>query len=243
MNVVAIIQARMGSTRLPGKAMLPLAGKPMITRLVERVVRAKTLTSVVLAYPFKDHADMIAALNQRDDPGYNQGVGVYASKDDENDLVARYLSAAQAHHADVIVRIPGDNPCVDPAYIDQAVKTYLHEPHIYYSNTTDLCGEHNAYHGWWLDGIGAEVFSVSRLQWLDAKLSKGDVYYREHPHAWFLDHRLYDLHQADYRLDVNDQNDYEFISSIYAHCYPSNHEFGANEIVEFLNAKKSYSTG
>ena len=138
MNVVAIIQARMGSTRLPGKAMLPLAGKPMITRLVERVVRAKTLTRVVLAYPFKDHADMIAALNQRDDPGYNQGVGVYASKDDENDLVARYLSAAQAHHADVIVRIPGDNPCVDPAYIDQAVKTYLHEPNIYYSNTTDL---------------------------------------------------------------------------------------------------------
>ena len=219
----------MGSTRLPGKALLPLSEKPLTTRLLERVMRANMLDSVVLAYPFADHADMIRALDQRHDPGFNQGVGIYASKDDENDLVTRYLHAAAAHHADIIVRIPGDNPCIDPAYIDQAVRTYFNEPHLYYSNTTDLCGDV------WLDGIGAEVFSLSRLQWLDAKLGKGDVYYREHPHAWFLDNRLYDLHQADYRLDVNTQDDYENVKDIFEACYRVNPAFTSVDVVQYLD--------
>lgn len=235
MKVVCIIQARMGSTRLPCKAMLPLEGTPLTARLVERVLRSKLLDAVVLAYPFVDHDDMISALDQRHDPGFNQGVGIYASKDDENDLVTRYLHAAEAHHAEIIVRIPGDNPCVDPAYIDQAVKTYLHEPHIYYSNTTDLCGDV------WLDGIGAEVFSLSRLKWLDSKLGKGDVYYREHPHAWFLDNRLYDLHQADYRLDVNTQEDYEYVKDIFEACYRVHPAFTSEDIVQYLYHKEDVS--
>ena len=224
MRIISIIQARMGSTRLPGKAMLPLAGKPLTYRLLERVKRARMIQDIVLAVPDGPKEQPLREVAAALDIGC-----IDAYPTDENDLVTRHLEAAEWAQADLIVRIPGDNPCVDQAYIDQAIRTYLHEPHLYYSNTTDLCGDV------WLDGIGAEVFSLSRLQWLDAKLGKGDVYYREHPHAWFLDHRLYDLHQADYRLDVNTQEDYEYVKDIFEACYRVRPEFTSADVVQYLD--------
>src|SRR3972149_11126792 len=122
MRTVAIVQSRMGSTRLPGKAMLPLAGKSMTQNIIERVQRATKLDDVVLAFPdTRTEADTtFADLAVRCGCSYYRGTGI-----DENDLVGRYLGAAEMYHADIVVRIPGDNPCVDGEFIDEAIEHYL----------------------------------------------------------------------------------------------------------------------
>ena len=202
MKIVAILQARMGSTRLPGKIMLPLAGRPMLEQLYRRVTRATTLDQVIIAMP-------TGSWNAIRD-AYMPFEAVSLHEGEEDDLVARYLACATRHQADVIVRIPCDNPCVDPAYLDAAVRAYLRDPCVYYSNTTAYVGDVA------VDGIGAEVLSMSRLQWLDQR-TQGHALWREHPHRYFEECGLLQVPKADLRLDVNTLEDYERIARLYTH--------------------------
>lgn len=233
MKIVAILQARLGSTRLPNKVLMPLAGAPMVQRIIERVKRAKLVHEVVLAVPICD-----VMLWDAIDLGRAQ---FYAYPGDEHDLVGRYLHCAAAFHADIVVRIPCDNPCIDPLIIDEAVDEYLSLPKIYVSTMYRQVRDRV-----YVDGVGAEVLSYSRLQWLDQK-THGQSSYREHPHLLFQDQRLIDGWEqyqrcANYnetiRLDVNTQADYEFVSDIYDHCYPKNPDFGLAEILTYLDSKK-----
>ena len=199
MRTVAILQARMGSTRLPGKVLLPLAGRPMVQHIIERVNRATTLDDMVLAIP-GENADTplrclpCPAFCVRDIP--------------EDDLIARYVACARTYKAEVIVRIACDNPCIDPAFIDEAVRQYRQFPFAFYSNTTAYV------QGVAVDGIGVEVLSMSRLRWLEEK-TRGVPEFREHPHKYFEAAGLLALPKADLRLDVNTPDDYDFLTSIY----------------------------
>jgi spore coat polysaccharide biosynthesis protein SpsF len=199
MKTVAIIQARINSTRLSRKMLLPLAGKPAIQHVFERVQRAKGIDQVVLAIPQSDIRDLATSL-----------CDVFPYVGDEADLVGRYCAAAEAYRADLVIRIPGDNPCIDPTYLEHALEHYRAIPSVYYSNTTAECA------GLWFDGLGCEVASVSRWKWLDAR-TYGEPDYREHPHQYFLDHRCYSLPKADIRLDLNTAGDYRFLSDIFDH--------------------------
>lgn len=226
MRVVAILQARMNSTRLPGKSMMLLGGKPMVQNIIERVQRAKRVDEVVLAPPECDRA-AFADFNE---------VSYYAVGVDENDLVGRYLGVAIPSEADLIVRVPCDNPCVDPAVIDEAIEDYLDQPYVFFSNTTTLVN----YGGRpvWIDGLGAEVLSLSRLQWLD-RITQGQPELREHPHKYFLDRykdnslpdegSSFGKLDGDIRLDVNTLDDYHFIEQIYNHF--GHNEFTAHDIL------------
>lgn len=228
MKIVAILQARMHSTRLPGKMLLPLAGTPLVQRVIERVRRATRLDDVVLAVPSRDAADFAPICN-------NSRAWLYSSPLDESDLIGRYLRAADAHDADVIVRIPCDNPCVDPFWIDQAIIRYLQGTSLFVSTTTGTPdGQH------YLDGIGAEVFSSNQLQLVD-RLTRGLPRYREHPHLWFYEHT--DWHDPStghnplypvIRLDVNTQADYAFIAELYEHCYAIRTDFDSDDILRYL---------
>ena len=241
MKIVAICQARMASTRLPGKMLLPLAGAPMVQRVLERVRRAEKVDKVVLAYPGTDHLAFYPTVKL-----FYQGftekqcVEFFLHYGDENDLVGRYLSAAKASGADLIVRVPCDNPCVQPEYIDEAITRYLALPRVFVS-TTVMCWKDHLY----IDGLGAEVFSLSRLKWLD-QATKGQPNYREHPHLLFQDQQLIEAweqyqrhanHRETIRLDVNTQADYDFIADIYDHCYPTNPHFTIKDILAYLETK------
>lgn len=217
MRTVAILQARLGSTRLPNKVLLPLAGKSMLWNIVERVSRATKLHRVVVAVPTDDWGTMQALALPC--PLYWH--------DDEHDLVGRYVAAAEAFNADLIVRIPCDNPCVDPACIDEAIAAYLNDPFVYYSNTTALIGDVA------VDGVGAEVLSRSRLHWLDQR-TRGNPVWREHPHKYVEECGLLRLPHATVRLDVNTNADYEFIKTIYDHF--GHNRFTSEEVLAFLSA-------
>lgn len=232
MRVVAILQARMGSTRLPGKVMLPLAGKPMVQNIIERVKRAERVDEVILAIP------------EHDDPHFSSLPidCIYSYGGPENDLVGRYLQVAEGNEADLIVRVPCDNPCVDPAYIDQAVDEYFKRPYHFYSNTTGLVpylmNDIKCYYS--IDGIGCEIFSLSTMKWLDV-VTRGNAACREHPHKYWYDFSdeadcdqpewsIVIAESAELRLDVNTLDDYHFIERIYTHF--GHNRFTAQEILD-----------
>lgn len=219
MRTVAIIQARTGSTRLPGKVLLPLAGRPMLHQIVERVRRATRVATVVVACPWQDVEALTPAVS---------GCALVADRRvPDADLVLRYLRVAQQVGAEVIVRVCADNPCIEPEYIDRAVERYFAAPVPCVSNTTDRVG------AWWVDGIGAEVFSLSRLMWLEQVTRDGDPCLREHVHRRFE----VALPLADVRLDVNTPADYTFLADIYAR-FGSN-RFHVREVLDYLGVESA----
>jgi spore coat polysaccharide biosynthesis protein SpsF len=117
MKVVAIIQSRMGSTRLPGKVMMDLSGKPVLVRCVNRVKRAHTLDEVVVATTNKPADDAIMHLSD------NQGWPCFRGS--EEDVLDRYYHAAKTYEADVVVRITSDCPLIEPEIVDKVVKEFL----------------------------------------------------------------------------------------------------------------------
>lgn len=116
MNAVVILQARAGSTRLPGKMLLPLAGRPMLGYLLERLRSGGTIWPVVVAIGNGPDDDRLSEIAEE------YGAAVFRGS--ELDVLDRIYRAAVAHEADPVVRLCGDNPLVDPAAIDQAVSLF-----------------------------------------------------------------------------------------------------------------------
>lgn len=127
MKVVGIIQARRGSTRLPSKVMLDLAGEPMLVRNVTRAQRAETLESTVVATTILPEDDSIARLCAER--------GWICFRGSENDLLDRYYRAALAHDADAVVRITSDCPLIDSTVVDQVVELFIEDqPDVQYAS-------------------------------------------------------------------------------------------------------------
>ncbi len=129
MNTVAVIQARTGSTRLPGKMLLPLLGEPLLVHVVRRVAMATTVDGVVVATTKLPGDDAIVSLAGLE--------GWQVERGSESDLVDRYLAAARAHGADRVVRITSDCPLVDPGLIDEVVTTLTTTGADFASNTLE----------------------------------------------------------------------------------------------------------
>ena len=161
MKVVALVQARMGSTRLPNKVMKTVNEIPMIGLLLGRLARAKEVDQIIV----------VTSIDERNKPlvEYVQKLGYTCEKGNENDVLDRYLQAAKKHQADVVVRITGDCPLVDPVLVDEAVKRFKSESVDY------LC---NNYPPTFPDGLDIEVFTFTALE-QSSKETK-DPFDREH---------------------------------------------------------------
>ena len=120
MKIIAIIQARMSSSRLPGKVLLDLGGKPMLQWLVERARRARSLNGVAVATTVDPSDDAVADFCREQ--------GIPCLRGSLQDVLDRYYQAARALQADVIVRLTGDCPLIDPAVIDETVQAFLERP-------------------------------------------------------------------------------------------------------------------
>ncbi|HXK40987.1 MAG TPA: NTP transferase domain-containing protein [Candidatus Paceibacterota bacterium] len=228
MRTVCIIQQRLGSTRLKNKALLPLCGIPMTQHIVDRCKRAKLVDEVVVACPFKDAEILGAALDAI----------IVAPDVPENDLIGRYYTVAAGMKADLIVRISGDNPCIEPSEIYKLcglVGGYL-DGLIMTSEYLDREIPQSGF-----DGFGGERYTLTMLEWMDRTIKAPD--YREHPHKFWRDIRrafyIGKTYPPGFRLDINTQADYEKIRDIYEALYPKNHEFGIREILEYLDGKEA----
>ncbi len=126
MKTVAIIQARMGSTRLPGKVMLEIAGRPMLDCVVSRVEKSRTIDDVLIATTTSDTEEPILELCERSNWDYYRG--------EEHDVLDRYYRAAMECGAETVVRVTSDCPLIDPGLIDKVVETYYSAEVDYASN-------------------------------------------------------------------------------------------------------------
>lgn len=133
MRAVGVIQARMGSSRLAGKVLRPMAGAPMLEHLIDRVGRSQRLAELVVATSDQPRDDAIEALCRR--------TGTRTYRGSESDVLARVVGAAEAAQADIVVRLTGDNPLVDGALIDDLLEALLPKiPPLVYAQTVDGSG-------------------------------------------------------------------------------------------------------
>lgn len=222
MKIVTTIEARMRSTRLPGKVLKPLLGKPMLERMVERLRRARRSDAIVVATTTHPADDPIVELARA------MGVGCYRGS--EEDVLDRVLEAAESVEADLIVETTADCPLIDPGVIDQLIATYL-------ANPVDYCS--NVLKPTYPRGLDAQVFSVATLRQVAALTT--DPADREHVSLYIYEHperyRLLTVASglADdvgrLRLTVDTPEDFVLVERVYQALYPTNPAFGLAEIV------------
>ncbi len=236
-KVVLIIQARMSSTRLPGKSMMPLADKPLVYRMVERLKKCKKVDEIVIATSVQSEDEVLVQLAKELEVSYFQGNLL--------DVRDRYIKAAEKFQADFIIRIPADNPMPDSIEIDNLIEFHLeHNPKGFSSNLAQV--NNSGY----LDGIGAEIFSTKLLQ-ESVTRSNSDIV-KEHVHRNFFDYSTQtpvdaswcpiaspkaptELRRPDIILDVNTMSDYTKIKRIYDNLYPKNPNFTTVDVINFLD--------
>jgi spore coat polysaccharide biosynthesis protein SpsF len=220
MRVVLVNQARMTSTRLPGKVLLPVLGKPLLTYQLERLRRARRVDQIVIA----------TTLNATDDPIVElcQALGVTVYRGSELDVLDRYYQAALAQAADVVVRVTSDCPVIDPALVDQVIAAYTGGGYDYIANTRERTFPR---------GMDCEVFSMTALTqaWNEGRLP----YEREHVTPFLYQHperyrignvasgRELGLH----RWTVDTPEDFDLIQRIITTLYPVKPEFTLNDIL------------
>jgi glutamate-1-semialdehyde 2,1-aminomutase len=228
-KTVAIVQARMGSTRLPGKVLRPILGIPMIELVLERLGRAREIDQIVLAT-----SDLPA-----DDPlvRHARGLGVPVFRGDERDVLDRYHGAASLARADTIVRVTGDCPLVDAGLVDAAVTAFRGAGVDYASNVDPPT---------YPDGLDLEVFTFQALHtaWSEARLPAQ----REHVTPYLREpgrFRVLSLRHAEdlshERWTVDEASDLEVVGAIFGHFNPRR-DFGWLEVVELLRRQPALFT-
>lgn len=227
MHIVAIIQARMTSSRLPGKVLLPAAGKPLLQHEVERVKRSIHIHHIVIA----------TTTNHTDDPVVElaDDLGVSYYRGSEEDVLSRYYEAAKTYRADVIVRLTADCPLIDPAIIDQTIQTYLDHSDAfdYVSNTLTRRFPR---------GMDTEVFSFQSLE--TAYFNATQPYEREHvtpylylnPNRFRLGEVMCPEDLSSHRWTVDTPEDYELIRHIIENLYPVHPHFTIQDVLRWLEA-------
>jgi spore coat polysaccharide biosynthesis protein SpsF len=228
-RVVAIIQARMGSSRLPGKVLLDIHGAPMLLRVAQRVAGAKTIDQVVVATSASKDDDPVAEICRRE--------GLACFRGHATDVLDRVHAAAEEHGANVVVRITGDCPVIDPQVIDQTVQAFLEsDPPV------DLALNRFVDDRTFPIGLDTEVCSYEALDTAWKHADKG--YQREHVMPFLYDppgrfrvlHVRSDGDFGGYRWTVDTPEDLAFVRAVYAHFAPDE-TFGWRDILELVRAR------
>jgi spore coat polysaccharide biosynthesis protein SpsF (cytidylyltransferase family) len=201
----AVIQARMGSTRLPGKVMMDLGGKPSLVRVIERAKRIKGVDRVILATTTKPEDEVLIQTAQ------SCKIAVFAGS--ENDVLGRYYKTAEYFHLDAIARITADCPLLDPAVSSKVVRAFVEGGYDYVSNCHPPT---------YPDGLDTEVFSFQALRkaWVRAI----SPFEREHvtPFIWRRPYKFkalnivhYGESLVDHRWTLDTEDDYRWIKTVY----------------------------
>lgn len=230
-SIVATIEARMSSSRLPGKVLLPAGGKPMLQHLVERLRRVRSLDRIVLATTDQHTDDDLATFARL------QGIACFRGS--EEDVMGRVLGAAESVAADVVVEITGDCPIIDPDIVEETIQLFLRSSCDYASNS---------YVRGYPDGMDTQVLTVDTLR-RSAAMTQ-DPLDREHvtlhicrhPELFSRAHLVAppDLHWPDLSLTLDEPRDYELLKRVIDHFGDANPWFGCRDVVELLRSKPEW---
>lgn len=225
MKIVAIIEARMTSTRLPGKHLLPAAGKPMISHLVDRLKRVPSLNEIVMATTTNATDDPLVELSSKSGINYFRG--------NEEDVMGRVLGAAEFIKADIIVGITGDCPLIDPDIVEQAIRVFLHNKCDYLNN-----GETPSYP----EGMNTQVYRIETLRKAFALTNDPldhehvTLYIRNHPEMFFPICLVAppSLHWPELQITLDERPDYEFLKLLIEYFAPVNPYFTCEDIIRLV---------
>lgn len=222
--VLAILQARTSSRRLPRKVLQPLLGRAMILRQMERLNRSKEISKIVLATSIDESDDMLAATVE------TAGYALYRGSLD--DVLRRYYTCAAEYAADHIVRVTGDCPLIDWRAVDDVIVRHLAEQNDY-THTTER----------FPDGLDTEVMTFAALTRAhqEAKIPSE----REHVTLYFRNHReLFRIGSVDAAADygdlrwtVDEPRDFAFVEAVYTELFPRNNDFAMQDILALLDEK------
>lgn len=209
MKIVAIVQARMGSRRLPGKVMELISGKPVIEILLTRLSRSQTISQIVLATPND--------LKNKPLQEVAETLGIECFLGSEEDVLTRYLQAAEKYHADVIVRVTGDCPIVDAGLLDTMVQEFKKDDVDYLSNTMPPT---------FPDGLDIEIFTKKALK-KSSKMTKNS-YDREHVTPYLRNSGKFKTKNYEnnpdlsrYRWTLDESTDLDVIRGIFLYFAPN----------------------
>ncbi|HOE67339.1 MAG TPA: glycosyltransferase family protein [Candidatus Hydrogenedentes bacterium] len=224
MRTVAIIQARMGSTRLPHKVLMYVSGQTMLERVVRRTQKAPFIDEIVVATTTSALDDPLVAECARLDVGVFRG--------SEMDVLGRYYGASVAHNAEAIVRITSDCPLIDPEVTGKTVEAFLNERPDYAANILDRT---------YPRGLDTEVFTFDALACAHAEAS--DAFDREHVTDYIMERpnrfrHVSVRHDADCskgRWTVDTAEDLAFVRAVYAH-FDGDDYVSWRQVWDFLKA-------
>lgn len=226
--ILAILQARMSSTRLPGKVLAPLAGAPMIVRQIERVARARRIDKLVVATSLNPGDDAIEKAVRK------EGIGVHRGSLD--DVLARFIGALEAFGpADHVVRLTADCPLADWTVIDETIETHLETGADYTSNTPP--------HRTFPKGLDVEVMTAATLRRAAAEATTPEEH--EHvtwgiwnkPDRYRLAFHSQPTDEGEVRWTVDRPDDYAFMAAVYDALYKGDRAFTSDAVRKFVRSR------
>jgi len=216
----------MTSSRLPGKVLKPILGRPMLEQQIERLWRCRRIDKLVIATSVNQEDDAIEALCTK--------IGMGCFRGDLENVLDRFYQAARQGKAKHVVRLTGDCPLTDPVLIDELIEFYADRECDYASN----CHEPTL-----PDGLDAEIFSFSALEqtWKEAVLPSHlehvTLFIRSHPERFKIACYKYHQNLSHLRWVVDEPEDLEFVRRVYKILYPVKPEFGIEDILALLERK------
>jgi len=228
-KIVATIEARMTSNRLPGKVLLPAAGAPLLEHMINRVKKVKQLDSIVLATTTNKTDDVLKNLADN--------LGIICYRGSEENVMQRVIEAGESVGADIMVELTGDCPLIDPLIIEQILQLYIHNECDYASNA-DVRS--------FPIGMDTQVYSLTTLK-KSYELAKDPLdfehvtrHIRQNPQLFKKLHlcATSNLHWPDLALTLDEKEDYVLIKNIFEYFYDKNPDFTCQDILILLKEIK-----
>jgi len=225
MKIVATIEARMTSSRLPGKVLMDVDGIPMLKYLIERLKTVRSINEIVIATTINASDDVLVEFAKKERIQYYRG--------SEDDVMGRVINAAESVSADIIVEITGDCPIIDPQIVEQTIRMFL-------ANKADYVS--NAHVRSYPDGMDTQVFKLETLKHssslTDKPLDREHVtlHIRNNPDIYTHLHLVAppELHWPELGLTLDELNDYRLLVNIISHFSSSNPLFSCLDVIKLL---------
>ena len=228
-KVVIVVQARMSSTRLPGKILKPILGKTLLSRMIERLQMIRHEATIVIATSDAEQDDIIETEANV--------IGVPCFRGSLNNCLDRHYHAGKSYDADVVIKIPSDCPLIDPHVIDQVLD-------FYFEHEGDYDFVSNLHPATWPDGNDVEIMTMDCIEkaWKEAsrplELEHTTPYIWENPDKFRIANVTWPAeldYSMSHRFTIDYPEDYLFINKVYEELYPQKANFSCYDILKLLD--------